>query len=111
MNLNSISKKPFFNLFYSTPCMGQLIRLAFNDAIQGGPNGSIRLGKEIKRPENAGLKFALNNVVDFKEHGNHITNILSYADLIQLGGYAAIEYCGGPFINFRMGREDATDVL
>ena len=36
--------------------------------------------------------------------------MLSYADLIQLGGYAAIEYCGGPFINFRMGREDVNEL-
>ena len=110
MNLNSIAKKPFFDLIYSTPCMPQLLRLAFNDAINGGPNGSIRLAKEIKRPENIGLKFVLKNVLDFKEEGNHITEHLSYADLIQLGGYAAIEYCGGPFINFRMGREDVTEL-
>ena len=32
--------------------------------------------------------------------------MLSYNDLIQLGGYTAIEYCGGPSIIFRMGRED-----
>ena len=42
-----------------------------------------------------------------REDGNHITAKLSYADLIQLGGYAAIEYTGGPILNFRMGREDA----
>jgi L-ascorbate peroxidase len=35
--------------------------------------------------------------------------MLSYADLIQLGGYAAVEYCGGPAMLFRMGREDATE--
>ena len=32
--------------------------------------------------------------------------MLSYADLIQLGGYAAVEYCGGPAMIFKMGRED-----
>ena len=35
--------------------------------------------------------------------------MLSYADLIHLGGYAAIEYTGGPILNFRMGRPDATE--
>ena len=30
--------------------------------------------------------------------------------MIQLGGYAAVEYCGGPEINFRMGRETAESV-
>jgi catalase (peroxidase I) len=33
--------------------------------------------------------------------------MLSYADLIQLGGYAAVEYTGGPVMLFRMGRKDA----
>lgn len=31
--------------------------------------------------------------------------MLSISDLIQLGGYAAVEYCGGPSMIFRMGRE------
>ena len=34
---------------------------------------------------------------------------LSYADLIQLGAYSALEYTGGPIINFKMGREDAEE--
>ena len=34
--------------------------------------------------------------------------MLSRADLIQLGGYAAVEYCGGPSMVFRMGRRDVT---
>lgn len=28
------------------------------------------------------------------------------ADIIQLGGYVAVEYCGGPSMIFKMGRED-----
>ena len=35
--------------------------------------------------------------------------MLSYADLIQLGGYAAVEYAGGPSMVFRMGRQDAEE--
>lgn len=46
---------------------------------------------------------------DIKNHGNHITAMLSYSDLIQLGGYTAVEYCGGPAMIFRMGREDASE--
>ena len=65
MNLNTIAKKPFFDLFYATPCMSQILRLAFNDAMTAGPIGSIRLGKAIKRPENVGLKTALKNVLSF----------------------------------------------
>jgi hypothetical protein len=29
--------------------------------------------------------------------------------LIQLGGYAAVEYCGGPSMIFKMGRVDAQE--
>lgn len=32
MNLNHIAKKPFFDLFYRTPCMNVMLRAAFNDA-------------------------------------------------------------------------------
>ena len=35
--------------------------------------------------------------------------MLSYADIIQLGGYAAVEYTGGPSMVFRMGRKDAEE--
>jgi catalase (peroxidase I) len=35
-----------------------------------------------------------------------LTHSLSYSDLIQLGGAAAVEYCGGPFINVGIGRTD-----
>ncbi len=35
--------------------------------------------------------------------------MLSHADLIQLGGYAAVEYCGGPSMIFSMGRKDVKD--
>lgn len=41
-----------------------------------------------------------------KDNGNHITAMLSYSDLIQLGGYTAVEYCGGPSMLFKMGRLD-----
>jgi L-ascorbate peroxidase len=39
-------------------------------------------------------------------NGNHITCLLSKSDLIQLAGYTAVEYCGGPSMIFRMGRKD-----
>lgn len=45
-------------------------------------------------------------VKEIKTSGNHLTDVLSHADLIQLGGYAAVEYCGGPSMIFSMGRED-----
>lgn len=43
---------------------------------------------------------------DVKKNGNHITALLSHADLLQLAGYTAVEYCGGPSMIFRMGRKD-----
>jgi len=39
-------------------------------------------------------------VKEVKEEGNHITEMLSYSDIIQLGGYTAVEYCGGPSMIF-----------
>ncbi len=48
----------------------------------------------------------MTEVKKFKYNGNHITAMLSLSDLIQLGGYAAVEYCGGPSMVFRMGRTD-----
>ena len=55
----------------------------------------------------------MEEVLSIKKEGNHITELLSVADLIQLGGYCAVEYCGGPaipfkycFIHCRMGRKD-----
>ena len=43
---------------------------------------------------------------DVKKNGNHITALLSTSDLLQLAGYTAVEYCGGPSMIFRMGRKD-----
>lgn len=51
----------------------------------------------------------MDQIEDIKQEGNHITALLSYSDLIQLGGYAAVEYCGGPSMIFNMGRKDATE--
>jgi L-ascorbate peroxidase len=45
-------------------------------------------------------------VQEIQKTGNHITTLLSTSDLIQLGGYAAVEYCGGPAMIFNMGRKD-----
>jgi catalase (peroxidase I) len=69
----------------------------------------LRFKSELERKENKGLDFAIDQIEDIKHEGNHITAMLSYADLIQLGGYAAVEYCGGPSMIFRMGRKDASE--
>jgi len=55
------------------------------------------------------MNFAVEQIEQLKTDGNHITAMLSYADLFQLGGYAAVEYCGGPSIIFKMGRKDGLE--
>lgn len=72
--------------------------------IYSGSRGVLRFKQELAKPENKGLDFAIDQIEDIKNEGNHITALLSYPDLIQLGGYAAVEYCGGPSMIFRMGR-------
>jgi hypothetical protein len=63
----------------------------------GEPDGTPRIAMmpgsrpdELKRHENAGLEFAMEHIHEIQEDGNHITALLSYSDLIQLGGYAAV---------------------
>ena len=91
--------------------MPQLLRAAIYDATVMNSDGShrgsratiaIEAQKEFHHSKE--LRDACNEVVALRTDGNHITEMLSYADLIQLGGYAAVEYCGGPQMVFRMGR-------
>jgi len=42
MNLNHVAKKPFFDLFYRTPCMPVMLRAALYDALIVGPDGHHR---------------------------------------------------------------------
>jgi L-ascorbate peroxidase len=116
MNLNHIAKKPFFDLFYRSPCMALLLRASFHDAgmfcktpVVQGSRGTLRFASEIQKVEGTGIDFALEQIEEIKHDGNHITALLSYSDLIQLGGYAAVEYTGGPSMVFRMGRKDAEE--
>lgn len=51
----------------------------------------------------------MDQIEEIKVDGNHITAMLSYSDLIQLGGYTAVEYTGGPVMLFRMGRVDVEE--
>lgn len=116
MNLNHIAKKPFFDLFYRSPCMALILRASFHDAgmfcktpVVAGSRGTLRFPSELKKVEGTGLDFAMEQIEEIKHDGNHITALLSYSDLIQLGGYAAVEYTGGPSMVFRMGRKDAEE--
>jgi catalase (peroxidase I) len=116
MNLNHIAKKPFFDLFYAKPYMPQLLRAAMYDATVMNADGSRRgaratvlIPHQHDQIHSKELRDACNEVLKMKENGNHITYELSYADLVQIGGYAAVEYCGGPQMVFRMGRESVFD--
>ena len=113
MNLNHIAKKPFFDLFYSQPAMPQMLRAALYDASfinadgsHRGARGTAILTNQQQIAHSSELSFAMKEIQSIKHTGNHVTAMLSTADLIQLGGYAAIEYCGGPTMLFRMGREN-----
>ena len=113
MNLNHIAKKPFFDIFYMRPVMPQILRAALYDATTVNADGTVRgsratalLKNQMTIAGSSELKEGLDEIKKLKTKGNHITAVLSYADLIQIGGYAAVEYCGGPQMVFRMGRED-----
>lgn len=64
------------------------------------------LQNQLAVAQSKDLDFAVKMITEIKSTGNHLTNVLSLSDLIQLGGYAAVEYCGGPSMIFCMGRED-----
>lgn len=93
--------------------MPQLLRIALSDALSFNPNRKIggakanfNFSKFRKLKANAGLNSAFKEIKDLKENGNHITEMLSLADLTQLAGASAIEYAGGPYIELRIGRVD-----
>jgi L-ascorbate peroxidase len=110
---------------------GPLIRLAFHDAATfesgptyvfgtwqqtGGSNGSIQW--EQARPENRGIQRPLDVVKSIllrqvgeqqqQQQQPQTRVVFSLADAIALGGAAAVEAVGGPFIGIRMGRSDVT---
>ena len=59
--------------------------------------------------KSAELEFALDQLDDITQTGNHILRMLTVPDILQIGGYAAVEYCGGPQMIFQMGRENIED--
>jgi len=66
----------------------------------------LRFNTELARANCSQLQNAVKLVQKIQTGGNHITAMLSVSDLLQLGGYTAVEYCGGPSMIFRMGRKD-----
>ena len=98
-------------------CMPIMLRLAWHDAgtyNQGaalagawpsgnGAVGTIRLDKEANAGPNAGLKKAVGYLKTIKE----ACPLVSWADLIQMGGAEGVMAAGGPRIDMIYGRMDA----
>eukprot|EP00752_Nemacystus_decipiens_P004231 g3865.t1 len=93
-----------------------LIRLAWHDAGTfnkdsvepwprcGGANGSIRFEPEINHEANLGLVIGVQVLQPIKDKHPEA----GWADLIQLASATAIEDAGGPVIDMKYGRKDAT---
>jgi L-ascorbate peroxidase len=89
------------------------LRLAFHDAgtydvktHTGGAGGAIHLAAELSRGENAGWGSTCVGLLnDVKGRFPEI----SWADLVAIGGAAAVAKCGGPVIEVGIGRIDATE--
>nr|AII99883.1 peroxidase [Cicer arietinum] len=86
-----------------------VLRLVFHDAgtfqiddTTGGMNGSIVY--ELERPENAGLKKSVLQKAKTQIDAIHP---VSWADIISVAGAEAVEVCGGPAIQVRLGRQDS----
>jgi L-ascorbate peroxidase len=89
------------------------LRLAFHDAgtydrrtRTGGAHGSVRLREELQRADNTGWGHACMELLAEVKHG---FPSVGWADLIALGGAAAVARCGGPTISIGLGRTDANE--
>jgi L-ascorbate peroxidase len=90
------------------------LRLAFHDAGTydratgtGGAHGSVHLLEELRRADNTGWGQACMELI---AEAKDAFPSVSWADLIALGGAAAVQKCGGPVIAIGLGRSDATEV-
>lgn len=96
-------------------CGPVFVRLAWHDSgtydvnikefpKAGGAIGSIRFDPEINHGANAGLAGAVKLLEPVKEKFPDV----SYADIFQMASARAIELAGGPKIDMKYGRVDAT---
>ncbi|KAL7504894.1 hypothetical protein ACHAXN_002429 [Cyclotella atomus] len=96
-------------------CGPVFVRLAWHDSgtydvsikefpKAGGAIGSIRFDPEINHGANAGLANAVKLLEPVKEKYPDV----SYADIFQMASARAIELAGGPSIDMKYGRVDAT---
>jgi L-ascorbate peroxidase len=90
------------------------LRLAFHDAGTydratgtGGAHGAVHLPEEIRRAGNTGWgQTCMELIAEAKD----AYPMLSWADLVALGGAAAVQKCGGPVIEIGLGRSDTTEL-
>lgn len=89
------------------------LRLAFHDAgtydvttRTGGAHGGVRLIEELSRPENADWSTPC---IDLIQQAKERFPAVSWADLVAVGGAAAVQTCGGPVIRVGLGRSDAAE--
>ncbi|CAE6937687.1 nasB [Symbiodinium natans] len=108
-------KDDLFKFVDKMNCNPILLRLAWHDAgtydksktdfgDRGGANGSIRFSPEITMGANNGLDKAVKYLEPFKAD----YPLVSYADLYQMAAAVSIEHAGGPKIDMKYGRKDAT---
>eukprot|EP01031_Cornospumella_fuschlensis_P033277 gene33277-40260_t len=109
--------KDLVNMMERSHCQPILLRLAFADAAtydytisewpkSGGVNGSIAKCEALMNETfNAGLAKAIAILAPFKKKYSTI----SWADLIQMAGAAAVHSTGGPLIRLAYGRRDIDD--
>lgn len=113
--LNS-AKEAMTAMILENQCMPIMLRCAWHDAgtydqanaLNGawpsgnGAIGTIRFDEEITAGPNAGLSKAIGYIKPIKE----AHPLVSWADLIQMGGALGVELAGGPKIDMIYGRQD-----
>jgi L-ascorbate peroxidase len=89
------------------------LRLAFHDAGTydlasgtGGAHGSVHLTEELWRADNTGWGTTCMELI---AEAKAAYPSVSWADLIAVGGAAAVQKCGGPVIEIGLGRSDASE--
>jgi L-ascorbate peroxidase len=89
------------------------LRLAFHDAgthdrrtASGGAHGTVRLPAELQRAANTGWGHTC---VELLAEAKAAFPQVAWADLIAVGGAAAVQRCGGPVIEVGLGRRDDVD--
>ena len=93
-------------------CKYSFFYLQFIDyEVFSGSRGLVWLENQKQIMKSTELDFAFDQLVDITQTGNHITRMLTVPDILQIGGYAAVEYCGGPQMIFQMGREHVEEEM